>query len=262
MGWNMTEILESRAYTELVRKISTKAGFRSRVLGKIDFNGASIPILSLSRKTEGHSPRILIAAGIHGDEPAGPHAILSLLERFPDDWPEFACCHVEIVPLINPTGFDLRQRSNQSGTDLNRTFGSPTPPAEIRFLMDDYRRRSVDLFVDLHEDVDTPGFYLYELSPSESEAFGPSIISALRKAGHPINESSIIEGMAAKDGLILRTSRPIPRTFRKGAPQGLYLKRLGANRTLTFETPPKLPLDERVAMHLLSLRTVLSCWNP
>ncbi len=258
----MTEILESRAYTELVYRMSAKAGFRPRVLGKIDSDGASIPILSLSRKNKGLSPRILIAAGIHGDEPAGPHAILSLLERFPEEWPEFAGCHVEIVPLINPTGFDLRQRSNKFGTDLNRAFGSPAPPAEIRFLMDDYRRRSIDLFVDLHEDVDTPGFYLYELSPSESEAFGPSIISALREAGHPINESSVIEGMEARDGLILRTSRPIPRYFRKGAPQGLYLKKLGASRTLTFETPPKLPLEERVAMHLLSLRTVLSRWSP
>lgn len=257
----MKEILESRTLIELVRIKSIEAGFRPRVLGEIESDGSNLPLLSLSKKAGKGSPRIMIAAGIHGDEPAGPHAILSLLERFPDEWPEFACCHIEIVPLINPTGFDLRQRTNKYGTDLNRAFGSPAPPTEIRFLMNDYRRRPIDLFVDLHEDVDTPGFYLYELSPSKEEACGPSIISALRKAGYPINEASVIEGMSAQDGLILRISRPIPRYFRKGAPQGLYMKKLGARRTLTFETPPRLPLEERVSMHLLSLRTVLSRWN-
>lgn len=256
----MKEIFESRHFIDRIIKKAASSGFRPRVLGEIDMEGTKVPILSLSRKINRQAPRILISAGIHGDEPAGPHAILSLLESFPDDWPEFKCCHVEIVPLINPSGFDLRHRANREGVDLNRAFGSPTPPPEIRFLMNDYRRRAVDLFVDLHEDVDTPGFYLYELAPSEADAFGPLIISALRKAGHPINEAPVIEGMAARDGLILRTSRPFPRHFRKGAPQGLYLKKMGARRTLTFETPPGRLLDERVAMHLLSLRTVLSNW--
>ena len=256
----MKEILKSRVLIDHLIKKADSAGFRTRVLGEVEGEGERIPILSLSKKIKGKAPRILISAGIHGDEPAGPHAILSLLESFPAEWPEFGCCHVEIVPLINPTGFDLRQRNNQAGVDLNRAFGSPDPPAEIRWLMNDYRRRSIDLFVDLHEDVDTPGFYLYELAPSESEAFGPLIISALKKAGHPVNESPVIEGMPARDGLILRASRPFPRYFRKGAPQGLYMKKMGACRTLTFETPPMRPLDERVAMHLLSLRTVLSHW--
>lgn len=246
---------------EAVSEMAVGTGFRPRVLGHVQSDSGSVPILSLSRKVAGRAPRILIAAGIHGDEPAGPHAVLSLLEQFEKGWEALHRLQVEIVPLINPSGFDRRERHNQTGTDLNRTFGSPAPPPEIRLLMDDYRRRPIDLFVDLHEDVDTPGFYLYELAPDLPSAFGPKILAALRAEGHPINLSPVIEGMAATDGLILRTSRTVPRFFRQGAPQGLYMKRLGARRTLTFESPPRLPLSDRVAMQLLALRTVVDLYT-
>ncbi len=257
----MTEYKESGALVKKIREESLQAGFHPRVLGQIETPKGPVPFLSLSRKIKRRAPRVLIAAGIHGDEPAGPHAVLALLESFPGKWPELSGVQIEIVPLINPSGFDLRQRTNVHGVDLNRMFGAAAPPPEIRLLMNDYRRRQIDLFIDLHEDVDTPGFYLYELAPSEESAFGPQIISDLRKAGHPINDSSVIEGMPASSGLILRTTRHLPRFFRKGAPQGLYLKKLGARRTLTFETPPRLPLEDRVNMHLLSLRTVLTSWS-
>ena len=258
----MKEIFSSHEFLSEVTRKGEAAGFRPRILGTVTADSGTVPILSLSRKVSGLAPRILIAAGIHGDEPAGPHAILSLLEEFNEKWESLRRLHLEIVPLINPSGFDRRQRHDSTGVDPNRAFGSPSPPQEIRYLMNDYKKRRIDLFVDLHEDVDTPGFYLYELAPDTTTAFGPHIISALRAAGHPINQASIIEGMAATDGLILRTSRSTPRFFRQGAPQGLYMKRLGTRRTLTFESPPKRPLSERVDMQLLALRTVVERFIP
>jgi hypothetical protein len=258
----MTEFKNSRDFLDQISRAAISAGFRERILGVVTPPDKSYPIIGLSKKMPSRAPRILIAAGIHGDEPSGPHAVLSLLETFPHEWPELSPYHVEIVPLINPTGFDRRQRTNWQGIDLNRSFGSASPPLEIRSLMNDYRRRKIDLFVDFHEDVDTPGFYLYELSPVESESFGAHIITVLRKNSLPVNASEIIEGMPAINGLILRTSRSVPRFFRKGAPQGLYMKKLGTVRTLTFETPTALPLEQRVSMHLLSLRTTLKHWKP
>lgn len=258
----MTELTDSRTLLDQIDAAAKSAGFRRRVLGEVLEKSVSHPIISLSRKVTTFAPRILIAAGIHGDEPAGPHAILSLLESYRTDWPELSPYHVEIVPLINPTGFDRRQRTNWQGIDLNRTFGSASPPPEIRALTNDYRRRRIDLFIDFHEDVDTPGFYLYELSPNEEESLGRPVIKALRESGFPVNNSEIIEGMPAQEGLILRATRSMPRYFRKGAPQGLYMKKLGTPRTLTFETPPSIPMDQRVSMHLLSLRTTLKHWKP
>lgn len=258
----MTEIIDSRTLLDRIDAAAKSAGFRRRVLGEVKEKGLSLPVISLSRKIATLAPRILIAAGIHGDEPAGPHAILSLLQTFPTGWPELSRYHIEIVPLINPTGFDRRQRTNWQGIDLNRTFGSASPPAEIRALMHDYRRRRIDLFVDFHEDVDTPGFYLYELAPEEQESLGRPVLKALHESGFPVNTSAIIEGMPAQEGLILRTTRSVPRNFRKGAPQGLYMKKLGTPRTLTFETPPSISMDQRVSMHLLSFRTVLKHWKP
>lgn len=256
----MKEFTKSRELLEQISSAGQKAGFRRRLLGEISLTGETIPILALSKRKGMKAPRILISAGLHGDEPAGPHAILALLQEIATEWPELSSCHVEILPLINPTGFDRRQRENWQGIDLNRTFGSSSPPPEIRALMDDYRRRTVDLAVDLHEDVDTPGFYLYELSPSLDRSLGRAIINSLKDQGLPVNTSAIIEGLPASDGLILRTTRSIPRFFRNGAPQGLYMKKLGTTRTLTLETPPSLPLADRVSMHLVALKTILKSW--
>jgi hypothetical protein len=258
----MTEFKDSRMLLEQIESAAHRSGFRQRILGEVSGPETSFPMIALSKRLATQSPRILISAGIHGDEPAGPHAILSLLQSYAAEWSELSPYHIEIVPLINPTGFDHRQRENWQGIDLNRTFGSAAPPPEIRALMDDYKRRQIDLFIDLHEDVDTPGFYLYELAPDKTGSFGPHIIQALREHKLPINTSDIIEGMPAIDGLILRTSRSVPRFFRKGAPQGLYMKKLGTTRTLTFETPPSLPLEKRISMHLIALRAILSRWRP
>ena len=256
----MKEYLDSRELISVISAAGLAAGLRRRDLGTVECAGESFPVIALSRRHSSYARRLLLTAGIHGDEPAGPHAVLTLLRELPNDWPELAPFHLEIVPLINPTGFDRRMRANWQGIDLNRTFGSPRPPAEIRALMDDYRRRRADLSVDFHEDVDTPGFYMYELAPAEPLSLGRPIIKALKTASLPVNTGPVIEGMPADDGLILRTSRPFPRFFRQGSPQGLYMKRLGTPRTLTLETPPSLPLEKRVAMHLIALRTAVRSW--
>ena len=66
---------------------------------------AGSPLLAMTKRTPGPRPRIYLSAGIHGDEPAGPLALLELLEAgsfdHRADW--FIC------PLLNPAGF-LAQR--------------------------------------------------------------------------------------------------------------------------------------------------------
>jgi predicted deacylase len=69
-----------------------------------------------------HNPRrVLISAGIHGDEPAGIESVCTFLEsgRYKahlDEW------EITILPCINPYGFENDTRENHENKDLNRLF--------------------------------------------------------------------------------------------------------------------------------------------
>src|SRR5687768_4088372 len=58
---------------------------------------------------------LYISSGMHGDEPAGPLAVLRLLEE--NDWPDDISLFV--IPCFNPGGFVRNTRENEDGIDLN-----------------------------------------------------------------------------------------------------------------------------------------------
>ena len=103
----MKEIFSSHEFLSEVTRKGEAAGFRPRILGTVTGDTGTVPILSLSRKLPGLAPRILIAAGIHGDEPAGPHTILSLLEDFKENT-SFTYQIISTMPIRWPAGKPVR----------------------------------------------------------------------------------------------------------------------------------------------------------
>lgn len=68
--------------------------------------------------------RILVLAGVHGDEPAGT-AVAARLIRELRSHPELSAGHtVAIIPAVNPDGLRRHSRANARGVDLNRNFPS------------------------------------------------------------------------------------------------------------------------------------------
>lgn len=83
-------------------------------------------------------PVALIQAGIHGDEVAGVHALLELLEE--EIRPTRG--RLIVVPVMNPPAYRARQRCAPGGLDLNRCFpGDADAPERERRLA----RRFMDL---------------------------------------------------------------------------------------------------------------------
>lgn len=63
-------------------------------------------------------PTAIIEAGIHGDEIAGVHALMELLEE--GLRPKRG--RLIIIPVMNPPAYRARQRTRLGGLDLNRCF--------------------------------------------------------------------------------------------------------------------------------------------
>jgi hypothetical protein len=201
---------------------------------------------------KGNPKRILISGGIHGDEPAGVETICTFLENklyksFLDDW-EFT-----LLPCINPSGFELGTRNNQSDIDLNRMFKEAVVPQEINFVKN-VLDQSYDLDLELHEDIDTPGYYLYQKDQSaELSSLGRAILDQVESI-HPLNLAEEIEEMPADRGLLGRLSEPEEMEW---WPMALYAYTRGCGHVFTLETAPALPMEVRVNAHLLAIRTAL-----
>lgn len=192
---------------------------------------------------------VLLSGGVHGDEPAGPEAVLGFLERNPADL--LRSFTFLILPCVNPWGYVHNTRENRLGQDINRSFSaSGVPEGEIarRILA----RKRFDVYVDFHEDWEATGFYMYEGRRDENWA-GSHVVREVEKVG-----------AIDPDGEDDENDVPISRGHYRVAPSwgigGIvtHIHHYHADHVLIFETPTAWPMAQRTAAHLAGLDTVLS----
>ena len=173
---------------------------------------------------EPNLPTVLLSAGVHGDEPAGPLALLSLAERHELD----AFFSYRIWPCTNPTGFDAGTRENVDGIDINRTFARGGSSPEAKAIVMANRDYKFALSIDLHEDDEAGAFYAYEYG-LEGTLFADA------RRPDPQLEAAELGGLSLTL-LLIRNASP---------------------RALTLETPSSQPLEARVGAHVAAVREAL-----
>ncbi len=220
-------------------------------LGEIK-NGTEAHTIQSIVLGQGNSRRALISAGIHGDEPAGVEAICALLERrtlseYLQDW------EIHLIPCINPFGYERGTRENHDGQDLNRHFKSANPPREV-ILIKSLFDSLYDLTLELHEDIDSSGYYFYQTGEAElMKNLPPKILHAVQKA-MPINMDSEIDESPASGGVIKRISDPDAMDW---WPMALYARSQGARHCMTLESSPAFPMEKRVDAHINAIQAAL-----
>lgn len=229
-------LLDPVAFTPRFADAARAAGFKVAPFGEVQGH----PLLACTKRTPGRRPRIYLSAGMHGDEPAPPWALLRLMQAGFFD----ARCTWFICPLLNPTGFSRRRRENFDGVDLNRDYKSLLSAevrAHVRWLQ---TQPNFDLILCLHEDWESKGFYLYELNPLNLPSLANVMISAAQTLG-PIETATVIDGReAAEPGIIRPVSDPL---LRDTWPEAIYLRHHHGPLDYTIETPSALPLEQRIA---------------
>lgn len=225
------------------------------VAQKLGWNVLSIPPSDLGRlvfhspSTDAGAPNIYISAGIHGDEPAPPLAVLKLLKDH--QWPE---ANLWLAPCLNPNGMALGIRENPHGIDLNRDFRDPTSrevAGQIEWLKD---LPHLDLCLLLHEDWESDGFYCYELNPDGRKSLAEFMVQA---AGEicPIDPSPVIEGrQVALTGIIRPESDPLQRPL---WPEAIWLIAHRTRLNYTMEAPSDWPLSVRVDVLVSAVRAAI-----
>lgn len=202
------------------------------------------------------SPGVALSAGVHGDEPAGPWALLDLCEQR-ELREQFA---YRIWPCTNPTGFARGTRENAEGNDVNRSFGRGGQTPESRAIVTANRDRKYALSIDLHEDCDADGFYCYAYDAADLAA---SAVDAVRAAGFPVQDVRAcdlgvpyaIDRFGA--GIVYPDTQDEAASI-GGLSYTLSIVRHAAARALTFETPVRLAWADRITIHGIAVKAALT----
>lgn len=232
---------------EFAREAGSR-GFRPRVLARL----AAGDLTVWERPCDG--PRVYLSAGIHGDEPAGPLAVLEALRAgffIPG-------IHWRVAPALNPDGLAAGTRANATGTDLNRDFlkRSSAEAAAIAGWLESMP--PPDLFLSLHEDCETEGFYFYEINQGDDR---PHLAAAILDAvcpWFPAQPGPDIDGHQPRaDGWIFHEPEA---DEPEGWPEAIFLAKRGCPLSFTFETPSQAPLDSRVAALHAAAQAAFGSW--
>jgi murein peptide amidase A len=241
-----------RKYAHLVERVRSAMSEDCEArLGLQEFTAAG-RIYELMRVVLGSGAprRVLLSAGIHGDELAGVEALCEWLEshaytRFLRRW------DITILPCLNPWGYEHGTRENGDGRDLNREFNSSHPLLEVLFVQS-VLQQGFDLSLELHGDEDSAGYYLYETVQPGAD-IGHRVLERIRTV-MPVNLDTTIDGKSADGGVIARPLEP-------GTPSSWPMARYGFAQgipcSLTLEAGQS-PLQRQVQAHLQAIEAALS----
>lgn len=222
--------MDIESYFKLLTEVAGSNGW--------NLKGSPETLVWLHRPGPAGAGKLYVSAGIHGDEPAGPWAVMDLAKEAA--WAEGL--EVWIFPLLNPEGIRRGIRENAQDLDLNRDYNNPQSP-EIRKHVDILKTLpQFDACLCLHEDWEAQGCYLYFLREDPGPAWALPVLEAM--ACHiPVETSPTIDGFEAIKGRIERNRAMVDRPE---WPEALYLAKYHTHCCFTLETPSSFPLPNRV----------------
>jgi hypothetical protein len=234
-------------YPHLVHRwkaLARRAGLRLLPLAEAD----GFPLFYIETPALAERNGLYLSAGIHGDEPAGTEALLAWAEK---NAARLRTLPLLIFPCLNPWGLTHNTRTDSAGIDLNRNFHRRHPVVTtVRRIVG---KRRFAASVNLHEDYDAEGLYLYEVT--RLNGCGEKLIAAARRF-LPHDPRPRIEGRAARNGLIRR--HVTPKFFAKfGVPEAIWLYFEHTAHAFTSETPSEFALERRVAAHVAVINAVV-----
>jgi murein peptide amidase A len=192
--------------------------------------------------------RIGIFASIHGDEPAGAHALIQFLTLL-DQTPDFASGYcLYAYPICNPTGFEDNTRYSRRGRDLNREFWNNSSEPEVELLQGELVSHAFHGIIALHTDDTSDGVYGFVRGATLTKhLLRPALAAAAQIL--PRNENSTIDGFNARDGIIREGYQGV-----LSAPPRLKPRPF----EIVFETPHAAPQYQQENALVLAMQTILT----
>lgn len=250
MGNNHFASNDITAFEQSFEAQSVRLNFSPIDLGKVE--GHTVRLYHAPHK-ERKIPRVLIAAGFHGDEPAGCWGILDFLTKQNPSLNEQIA--LSFLPLVNVGGFQRGCRLNNQHENPNRGYlyqEGIKPSFEADMLLN-FSRLLQDVSADgvlcCHEDILSQNAYVYSYENApEAGPMSYSITTALGRF-FSIEKEAIIDGCQCHDGLIFNHSDS---SFES------WLFQQGARVAMCTETPGLAGFEQRIQANSHVIGTFIS----
>lgn len=261
-----------RSYERDVRRPLEGAKGGVEEFGVVRYGGHIYPMMAVLCPADPRvdHPRVLISGGVHGDEPAGVYAVLDFLREEADCYADRL--NMTLLPCINPSGFEANRRKTMNGKDLNRLFGTENDQLEIRSVEEylDRLRTRFRITLDCHEDGPTdemaeegvmtedtpPGCYMYENMVDHNRRIGRVLIHALPSSVEVCTAPIVYDDINDR-GVIAYPEASRNPFYAKGTSFDAYLLNHWTDHSLTMETSMLWPMEKRIAVHRIWIRTAL-----
>jgi protein MpaA len=163
--------------------------------------------------------------------------------------PEIAESFVlQVYPICNPSGFEDGTRWSRRGRDLNREFWRASVEPEIEILERELKTSHFNGIIQLHADDTSEGLYGFVRGHTLTENL---LRPALTEAGKilPRNINAIIDGFAARDGIIYDIYEGVLAAPTQIDPVPFEI---------ILETPHLAPMELQIEALVVAMRTILS----
>lgn len=123
--------------------------------------------------------KVLITAGIHGNEALASFTALEVIEHFIKDANFRESYELSIIPNLNPEGLITGTRRNKDGIDINRTFTPDVNHPSQEALKKIQSESNFEIALDLHGGNENKKHFFVILGHSEHETFTTQALSTL-----------------------------------------------------------------------------------
>lgn len=237
-------------FRKALLEVAAEKNFWLKVLGVVDEYEMWLVRTREIYPFDHKDPRILIVAGFHGEEKAGPLAVLRWLQECGKEILEKV--DISLIPVVNSFGFARNKRYGSSMMKTNCGFChlnndiSPSPEGvclinHIELL----RPLAQDGFLSLHEDATVKEFYLYTFEHGNKPGKFTRGLQKELKRFFPKAYNGIAYADAANAGAGPECKNGLVYKYCDGSFED-WMFHLGVPRVAVTETPGKYILDRRI----------------
>jgi hypothetical protein len=246
------EPVDLHRYYEEVR--ANAHGFEIHELVRIPADGTTYPVYRIGPIGGSTTRRVLVLAGVHGNEIAASLAAPEILRDVRDRPGDYAACELHLVAPADPVGLAHQSRYNAQGCDINRDFEAFQTP-EARTIRDVFARVSPTIVVALHEGPQD-GFYVIG-TRSAAPDLPEEVAKSVSATGVALSTNSFVGTRLANAGY---DHEGVVKTFLKRLiglhTLGAFAEHRGVG-TLTTESPwSSTDVPARVRGHVAAVRAV------
>jgi hypothetical protein len=227
-------------------------------LGQVSTTGFEAPFWRIVyRPFQPGLKRVLVIAGVNGNGAAGVECALGLVRELAAPPGPATLYDADILPLANPWGWVHGVSASPKGVDIEWDFAN-FESQESRIIKRFLREKRYDLVIDLRENLEATGFYIWQYG-LDSTAASERIVGDLRAQGYPIETDIRRVLLKPRNGII---AAPMWGLTLMGLVDQLtlsgYIRQNTSTVVYSVVTPTVLPLAERIAMQRIAVETLIS----